>query len=171
MIKRQGREPDPSFSSNAEFMNEWGYASTHRTSLFLLFYFPTLSCTSVVEMGAKPKKCSYFLIWFWHYSKRHRSLSMRNFGTKRRIKKKKARKYNPFENSFQIIVIEFYFTDERSLECWTESSMSDYHTDKNLRMINKKIIGMYVQGSGSVQIGILIPEIAWKKWEKLDSRS
>jgi len=38
-------------------------------------------------------------------------------------------------------------------------------------MINKKIIGMYVQGSGSVQIGILIPEIAWKKWEKLDSRS
>jgi len=40
--------------------------------------------------------------------------------------------------------------------------MSAYHTDTNLRMISKKIIGMYVEGSGSVQIGILIPEIAWK---------
>jgi len=46
----------------------------------------------------------------------HRSLSMRIFGTRRRIKKKKARKYYHFENIFQIIVIEFYFTDEMSLE-------------------------------------------------------
>jgi hypothetical protein len=29
-------------------------------------------------------------------------------------------------------------------------------------MIGKKVNEMYVQGSGSVQIGILIPEIAWK---------
>jgi hypothetical protein len=40
--------------------------------------------------------------------------------------------------------------------------MSDYHTDTNLRMISENVIGMYVQGSGSVQIGILIPEIVWK---------
>jgi len=40
--------------------------------------------------------------------------------------------------------------------------MSNYHTDTNLRMISKKGIGMYVQGSGNVQIGTLIPEIAWK---------
>jgi hypothetical protein len=40
--------------------------------------------------------------------------------------------------------------------------MSDYHTDKNLKMFSKKGIGMYVQGSGSVQIGILTPEIARK---------
>lgn len=40
--------------------------------------------------------------------------------------------------------------------------MSDYHTDTNLRMIVKKGNGMYVQGSSSEQIGILIPKIAWK---------
>jgi len=40
--------------------------------------------------------------------------------------------------------------------------MPDYHTDTNLRMISEKVIGMYVHGSGSVQIGILIPEIVWK---------
>jgi hypothetical protein len=63
MIKRQGREPYPSFPSNAEFMNEWGYASTPQTLFFfLLFLFPILSSTSVVEMGAKPKKCSCFVI-------------------------------------------------------------------------------------------------------------
>jgi hypothetical protein len=49
--------------------------------------------------------------------------------------------------------------------------MSDYHTDTNLGMISKNGIGMYVQGSGRAQIGILIPEIAWKDCEKLDSRS
>jgi len=62
MIKRQGREPDPSFPSNAEFMNEWGYASTPQTSFFSLFLFSILSSTSVVEMGAKPKMCSCFVI-------------------------------------------------------------------------------------------------------------
>jgi hypothetical protein len=41
---------------------------------------------------------------------------MSNFGTRRRIKKKRARKYYHFENNFQIIVIESYFTGETSLE-------------------------------------------------------
>jgi hypothetical protein len=41
---------------------------------------------------------------------------MSNFGSRRRIKNKRTRKYY-FENNFQVIVKEFYFTDEASIEC------------------------------------------------------
>lgn len=46
MIKRQEREHDPSFPSNAEFMNEQGYASTPKTSPLLLWWKWQLSLRS-----------------------------------------------------------------------------------------------------------------------------